>query len=683
MNSSKQNTSAITQMSLTLESDRNLVSEKDCLVLDSANHSKGCFFQQISHWPELGLIRRLDLHTSLRLASHCQETRASVLLANLVASFYLGQGHSCLPLDKLYSGPFQTITSKQWAACLLALGINSYEQLFADLMDSPLVEVKGSSHGQQDTLLTKPYVLQDNRLYLARYYGFESQVVNYIRQAQNHAHYKFEASWLAQLFPDEVPQPESIDWQKIAVANAGLQRFAVISGGPGTGKTTTVTKLLLLLALQAHSKEQGLTIELAAPTGKAAARLTQSIIQAKAKLRESTEFSEDVFGLIPEQASTLHRLLGSEYGRSGFRHNHKNPLHLDILLVDEASMVDLPMMAKLLDALPAKARLILLGDKDQLASVEAGSVLADLTHGIEPVSLAPEWAKVLEPLSETDLSSVVSLDTRIDFPIRQNLSLLAKSYRFHQDSGIGHLAGAVNKGDVNSSFSILGGAGTSYPDLYWHKLDQEEQALDIATLARGYDAYWRAVKQALQGEISVGALFEEFANYQILSAVRTGEYGVEQLNQSLQDFFYQRGRMINPLAWYPGKAIIITRNDASLGLFNGDIGICLPDADDKERMRVWFELPDGSLKAYLPSRLSENEAVFVMTVHKSQGSEFKRVELVLPPYESPVITKELIYTGITRAKSFFSLWATPDSMRAGISTQVARYSGLVDKLWCH
>ncbi|MGB0945072.1 MAG: ATP-binding domain-containing protein, partial [Marinomonas sp.] len=207
--------------------------------------------------------------------------------------------------------------------------------------------------------------------------------------------------------------------------------------------------------------------------------------------------------------------------------------------------------------------------------------------------------------------------------------------------------------------------------------------LDIATLARGYDAYWRAVKQALQGEISVSALFEEFANYQILSAVRTGEYGVEQLNQSLQDFFYQRGRMINPLAWYPGKAIIITRNDASLGLFNGDIGICLPDVDDKERMRVWFELPDGSLKAYLPSRLSENEAVFVMTVHKSQGSEFKRVELVLPPYESPVITKELIYTGITRAKSFFSLWATPDSMRAGISTQVARYSGLIDKLWCH
>ena len=651
-------------------------------TLDLGQLTDSDFFQKVSHWPELGLIRTLDLHASLRLASHCQEQRASVLLASLVTSFFLGQGHTCFPLKVLLESPFQSIKNSHWQAFLTDLGIVSYQQILADLMSSPLIEVKAANHFSESNL-TKPYVLEDGRLYLARYYGFESSVINYIHHAQKQPNYVFEPSWLTQLFPIEKSQPESlaIDWQKIAVANAGLQNFSIISGGPGTGKTTTVTKLLLLLALQANAKEQGIIMELAAPTGKAAARLTQSIIQAKAKLRQLTAFSDDVFDLIPEQASTLHRLLGSEYGRSGFKHHRKNPLHLDVLLVDEASMVDLPMMAKLLDALPAKARLILLGDKDQLASVEAGSVLADLTHGIEPVTLSASWAKRLADLTQTDLSCVAIQQDSTGQAIRQSLSLLAKSYRFHQDSGIGHLATAVNNSDVHRCFSILRGAGNNYPDLSWHKIEQDDQGVDIPLLARGYDDYWHAVKEVLQENLSISALFQVFANYQILCAVRTGEFGVEQLNQHLQAFFYQRGRMINPLTWYPGKAIIITRNDASLGLFNGDIGICLPDTQDKERMRVWFELPDGSLKSYLPSRLSENEAVFVMTVHKSQGSEFDHVELVLPPYESPVLTKELIYTGITRAKSFFSLWAAAESMKSGVSTQVARYSGLVDKLW--
>jgi exodeoxyribonuclease V alpha subunit len=659
-----------------------LMSEPSALVLTQSQTLD--FFQQISHWPELGLIRALDLHTVQRLANHCQEQRAGVLLAALVSSYFLGQGHTCLPLTVLFDSPFQSINKKQWQACLEALGITSYQAVLTELINSPLIDVK-TTNNTLDPVPSKPYVLEGDRLYLARYYGFECHVVNYIHQAQNRPHYEFEASWLDKLFDEDKTQNNNadIDWQKVSVANAGLQSFAVISGGPGTGKTTTVTKLLLLLALQANAKEQGLTIELAAPTGKAAARLTQSIIQAKAKLRQSTDFSDEVFTLIPEKASTLHRLLGSQYGRSGFRHNQKNPLHLDVLLVDEASMVDLPMMAKLLDALPAQARLILLGDKDQLASVEAGSVLADLTHGIEPVAFSSDWAQTLTQLTQTDLSSLVVQDGLTGKSIRQSLSLLKKSYRFHQDSGIGHLASAVNNGDASRSVSILRGAGERYPDLSWSQIEQDGQGLNIATLAKGYDAYWSSVKEVLHGKLSISALFQEFANYQILCAVRTGDYGVEVLNQALQAFFYNRGRMTNPLAWYSGKAIIITRNDASLGLFNGDIGICLPDAHEKERLRVWFELPDGSLKAYLPSRLSENEAVFVMTVHKSQGSEFKHVELVLPPYESPVLTKELIYTGITRAKTFFSLWASPESMRSGVETRVARYSGLIDKLWHH
>ena len=665
------------QMSLNVNSP----SEDAGLLIDQA--ADASFFQHVAHWPKLGLIRTVDLHACQRLAMHCHEQRPEVLLACLVSSFYLGQGHTCLPLKVLITGPFTAINPGQWRDCLLALGIQSYEQVLTQLMTSPLIEVL-SQHSQTDneltTAQTKPFVLQGERLYLARYYAYENSIVNYIYRAQNQANYEFEMSWLAQLFPDNQAN-EDIDWQKVAVANAALQSFSVISGGPGTGKTTTVTKLLLLLALQSSAKHENLTIELAAPTGKAAARLTQSIIQAKSKLSQSAPFDAAVFDLIPDKASTLHRLLGSEYGRAGFRHNKKNPLHLDVLLVDEASMVDLPMMAKLLDALPSDARLILLGDKDQLASVEAGSVLADLTHGIDPVTLSSQWANKLSELTQTDLSHLIKRDGLTGQAIRQSLSLLAKSYRFHQDSGIGHLAKAVNLTDIAASFSILNKAGEEYPDLRWQQLESTEDKIDLTQLAKGYDDYWLAVKNVLQDKLSISALFQIFSQYQILCAVRSGEYGVEHLNLVLQDYFYKRGRMRNPLTWYPGKAIIITRNDASLGLFNGDIGICLPDIEDKERMRVWFELPDGSLKAYLPSRLSENEAVFVMTVHKSQGSEFDHVELVLPPYESPVLTKELIYTGITRAKSYFSLWAAPESLKSGISTQVARYSGLVDKLW--
>ncbi|EAQ63778.1 exodeoxyribonuclease V alpha chain [Marinomonas sp. MED121] len=647
--------------------------------------AKQSFFEKIAHWPSLGLIRQLDLHTCLRLAGHCHEQRSEVLLAALVTSFYLGQGHSCLPLKRLFDSPFANVTQSQWQSALHSLDVFSLDQLMCALKASPLVQLVESKPliPKHVTTLSKPFVLDGERLYLARYYAFETQVIEYIQKAQSHASYAFDGAWLTQLFPSGETALNEFDWQKIAVANAALQSFSVISGGPGTGKTTTVTKLLVLLARQAQALSQGLTIELAAPTGKAAARLTQSIIQAKDKLRKSTDFNDAVFDLIPEQASTLHRLLGSEYGRSGFKHNAKNPLHLDVLLVDEASMVDLPMMAKLLAALPPNARLILLGDKDQLASVEAGSVLADLTYGIEPIQFSETWAKRLGQLTQTDFTDLIQHDENHAVSIRQSLSLLVKSYRFDQNSGIGHLASAVNLGDAAQSLSILNQSGDQYPDLAWQKLDQVEKGLDIAALAKGYDKYWLGVKGVLHDGASIQSLFQLFSNYQILCAVRSGDYGVESLNHQLQEHFYKRGRMLNPQGWYAGKAIIITRNDANLGLFNGDIGICLPDEQDKERMRVWFELPDGSFKAYLPSRLSENEAVFVMTVHKSQGSEFQHVELVLPPYESPVMTKELIYTGITRAKSHFSLWASVDVIKTGIQTRVARHSGLIDKLWCH
>ncbi|MCZ2720087.1 exodeoxyribonuclease V subunit alpha [Marinomonas sp. 15G1-11] len=470
---------------------------------------------------------------------------------------------------------------------------------------------------------------------------------------------------------------DGVDWQKVAVASAAAQDFSIISGGPGTGKTTTVIKLLALLVQQANFDNQSMTIKLTAPTGKAAARLTESISNAK----HSLPVDQSIKDAIPERASTLHRLLGANFGRSEFKFNAQNPLHLDVLLVDEVSMVDLPMMAKLIDALPAHARLILLGDKDQLASVEAGGVLGDLTAGIENLSFSPSWTNYLTDMLDNDFSSYTQSFTK-DKWIGQHLTLLRKSYRFDGRSGIGLLASAVNKGSEKQALKTL----YNPPDnsIAWHSVELSQESkqmpnekIDIELLGKGYADYWQGVRSNL----SIDLLFSLFSSYQVLCAVRQGELGVESINEGLRQYFYQRGYLNLDQVWEPGKAIMIRRNDTSLGLFNGDIGICMPESPDSNRMRVWFQLSDGSIKGILPSRLSEYELVYAMTVHKSQGSEFDRVVLVLPEKTGPVLTKELLYTGITRAKQHFSLWGSEMVLRHAISNKVIRLSGLQSKIW--
>jgi exodeoxyribonuclease V alpha subunit len=386
---------------------------------------------------------------------------------------------------------------------------------------------------------------------------------------------------------------------------------------------------------------------------------------------------------IPERASTLHRLLGANFGRSEFTFNANNPLHLDVLLVDEVSMVDLPMMAKLIDALPSHARLILLGDKDQLSSVEAGGILGDLTAGIDHLSFTREWTQYLSKMLDMDFSSYSDAYSERKW-ICQHLTLLKKSYRFDGNSGIGKLASAVNQSDEKQVMRVL----YSPPDnsIEWNAIQSaaangetkktSDQKVDIDTLGKGYTAYWLGVRSG----VSIDTLFSLFASYQVLCAVRQGDLGVETLNEELRQYFYQRGYLNLDQVWEPGKAVMVRRNDASLGLFNGDIGICMPDVMDATKMRVWFQLSDGSIKGILPSRLSEYELVYAMTVHKSQGSEFDHVVLVLPEQAGPVLTKELLYTGITRAKQGFSLWANEAVLRYAINNKVVRLSGLQNKI---
>lgn len=698
--------------------------------------SSNAFIEQMEHWQQLGLLRAIDLYWIKTLAPIAHETHASVLLAGMTVSQALGQGHVCLFLPDLYSKPFAGLLDKSqltknnlgleqdnWQHFLRTHGIQSYQAMRAEIQKSDLVMDLTVPTQMSLEHNSSPMVLVQDRLYLRRYYEFEQTLVDFIQQAQQRPVYDYDPKWLTTLFADRsrAAQIESteIDWQKMAVANSALQAFSIISGGPGTGKTTTVTKLLALLIIQAHAQNKKLRIELAAPTGKAAARLTESIMAAKAQLNKNDVLSEHVLEQIPEQATTLHRLLGSRFGRSQFIHNKSNPLHLDVLLVDEASMVDLSMMAKLLEALPEHARLILLGDKDQLASVEAGSALADLTYGIEQYFYTENWSAKLNSIAG-ELSFQPNSDKQIQLAaqgygrsayMRQHLSLLTKSYRFSSSSGIGQLASAVNQADSQRSigllqnapqvFDRLSGADDSIAwlplaDKLTEKTKITDPVIEIDKLAEGYQNYWHQVNDCLSKvtEASIAAVFQAFSQYQVLTAVRVGEFGVEQLNQRMQDYFFAQGWITKANSnadqtssleslptWYAGKAVMITRNDSALDLFNGDIGICLPDPAAAARLRVWFELANGEMRGYLPSRLSNYEAVFVMTVHKSQGSEFEHIELVLPTYESAILTRELFYTGITRAKKRFRLWASLTSVKAALTTNVKRYSGLTRLLW--
>jgi exodeoxyribonuclease V alpha subunit len=602
-----------------------------------------------------GVFRAIDCQWIEQLAQHAGENDHSVWMAGALCSAYLGAGHICIDLATLWQMPPEGMSVDELRNALAAGGVNSVQAWCDALHASCLVATAPD-------MAERPMVLVGKRLYLYRYYQYEQQVLNYFKKQFDVAPFDVDAGLLAQLFPET---SETVNWQKVSVANAASLPFSVISGGPGTGKTTTVTKLLALLVAQSFSQGKPLRIELAAPTGKAAARLTESISSAKADLPLSDEIKQ----AIPEQASTLHRLLGSDFGRSRFKHNKDNPLHLDVLLVDEVSMVDLPMMAKLIDAMPPHARLILLGDKDQLASVEAGSVLGDLSFGIENVYFQPEWAACLASLTGEDITP---FGNAFAPPISRALTLLRTSYRFHANSGIGHLAKAMNAGDEKGVLRCL---QSGHDDVHWCVPEEGQTKADIATLAKGYDDYWEAVRQ----KRGIAELYATFSRYQILTAVRQGEFGVEKINAHLELYFYQRGRVKDPHVWYPGKAVMLTRNDAALGLFNGDIGLCMPD--DSQRLRVWFMQPDGRFTGLLPSRLSEFEVVFAMTVHKSQGSEFDRVALLLPITPSPVLTKELLYTGITRAKKDVTLWGASSLIRNATHARIQRHSGLIEALW--
>ena len=669
-------------------------------------------FRVLGEWVERGWIRSLDLAFVRFLKEQQPKVSDGVLLAAALASHQLGRGHICLDLRAALADPDGALSlppegdetqSGKPLELLSGMSLETWEQ---SLSESSLVAT-----GTGNT----PLVLSSGRLYLRRYWQYTQQVAQGI--LQRIANPLFSPDNLSGNLPGNLPDnlpdtlidrldklfhplrsPEErvrveVHWQSVGVAIAATSAFTVISGGPGTGKTTTVVQLLVLLQGLARGQGQNLRICLAAPTGKAAARLTESIGRAVSLL------SSDVQNRLPMKATTLHRLLGSRPDSRRFVHNSQNPLHVDFLVVDESSMIDLEMMAALLGALPPRARLVLLGDKDQLASVEAGSVLGDICSHAEQAGYLPATLAWIEKNTGYCLKAFAGNGTQLD----QHVVVLRRSHRFGKDSGIGELARAVNAGDPEKVAAVWSQGFGDIAHLNVQSLNDENFARLVldgnpGAFTRagstdapvGYRAYLECVKAGPPEDPGaeddwLRAVLNAFGRFQLLAAVRKGRWGVEGLNEKTAEILCRTGLTRTTEGWYPGRPVLITRNDYSLGLMNGDVGIVLPVTDDRaggqKALRVVFPMADGALKKVLPSRLSDVETVYAMTVHKSQGSEFEHTAMVLPDVMNPVLTRELVYTGITRARNWFTLVSpTMDLLEQAVQRRTHRASGLGELL---
>lgn len=597
------------------------------------------------------LFSPLDWSLAEFVAELSGQDTDGLLLAVLALSAATAAQHACVDLRLL-------------AGTAVSLSLHNSEQcseppqdpglLYPELADwlkqleaCPIIGQPGSPH---------PLILSDTRLYLARYWHYEAALAEWVHQRQ--AEPELERSELRARFDSlfGVAQPESDgpDWQRVAAVSALASRFCIISGGPGTGKTTTVAKILALLLEQTPT----LRIALAAPTGKAAARL-KTAIQASSESLALPPMIQQQLAALP--ASTLHRLLGARWAAVEFRHHQNQPLDYDLILVDEASMIDLALMVKLLWAIPPHARLILLGDPDQLASVEAGCVLGDLCALARAEAFSPPRLKLLSELAPARPGSYLSALQ----PLDDLLVELKVSWRFGAESGIGQLARAIQAGQTQAAEAILQEPGFAEVRRQDLPGSQDWMMALGEQVCQGFAAYL----QAANPQLALKA-WEEFI---VLCALRQGPLGVEGLNQMIEYLLTRQGYLqLSRDGWYHRRPVMITSNDESLGLYNGDIGVCW---QDETGLRVWFQAEDG-LRGISPLRLRECETAWAMTVHKSQGSEFRHLLLILPERDSPILTRELIYTGLTRARQSALFWASAERLQQAIERPIRRQSGL-------
>ena len=632
------------------------------------------------------MFRALDIELARFALAHAPSAPPSFVLAVALLSRLEGFGHVCMDLN----------TTSDERLALLAWPPD-HAELFspelAQLPESGVAACKlwaGLSHVLADGRESEPqtpFVLDSSRLYLRRYWALERRVAQQVRtrsaatsvaesgraeSACETAGTRPIQTSLDRLFGAPAAGAAVIDWQRVACERALEAGFTLITGGPGTGKTYTAARLLVLLQAL-HPGPRRLRVGLAAPTGKAAARLRQSIEAGFRSLASADEWAAlQVGALHLPQATTLHALLGVRPGTRRFIHNYQNPLALDVVLVDEASMVHLELFDALLQALPPTTRLVLMGDSEQLSSVEAGSVLADLCAVPTDSALA-----------------------------RQTVKLRA-SHRF--SGAIGLAAQAANQGDADALLRLLAdppdasvralkakragarktGLSAALPADVVADVTADVAAFSLSSeVAPTHGAWLSRLKQRPAHPQAFDAwakdLIRSFDNFRVLCAVREGPRGVAGVNAAIEREALARHWLQRREAWYEGRPIMVLRNDAALGLFNGDTGLVLQAPATPAGLtglRAWF-LQGDSLRSVAVARLPEVETAYAMTVHKSQGSEFEHVLLVMPDSDFPMLTRELVYTGITRARQWLTVaHPSDDVLASAVKRRTWRMSGL-------
>lgn len=598
-----------------------------------------------------GMFSPINLHFASFLSGRCGGS-PEVFVASALVSRAASQGHVCIDLEELdiagepIAGHFPASCSDPslWADELIASGAAGFPGDYA-----PLV-------------LEKP-----SRLYLFRYWKYEKDLAESLLARADlgpdpeDPDITFPSSIVFSKFhrrdPSSVP-----DWQKVAACVALLKKLCVISGGPGTGKTTVVGSIISI-ALSACPGNPP-RIALAAPTGKAAARLQEAVGQ---------RFAGHAEGLRVPAASTIHRLLGHVHGSTYFRHDQDRQLPFDIVIVDEASMVDLPLMAKLVKAVPDRSRLVILGDRNQLSSVEAGAVLGDLCGRGDMNRFSRSLVQSLIRLGSLSTRDAAGVTSERASPLLDCVVELQESHRFREESGIGRVSREVRLGNGPEALNLL--KSNRFPDITWKQLPGAEN-LAPAIAPRVVEFFGNI--GALEAPEHALAALDRF---RLLCALREGPYGVNSLNRLVEWILSEKGYIRPDQRWYRGRPVLITSNDYNLDLFNGDMGIILPDPSAGGKNRAFFRSAGGAIRSISPGSLPNHETVYAMTIHKSQGAEFDEALMVLPARPSPVLSRELVYTGITRARNHLEIWGFPEIFTQAVSNRTRRASGLSHRLW--
>lgn len=521
-------------------------------------------------------------------------------------------------------------------------------------------------------VLTTPFILHNDRLYFQRYFKYETSIIHKLndliaaektvlanRISQLESQRTLIQSLKTDYKLDNLTTKEKVDWQLVAVTQALLNNFTIITGGPGTGKTTTLAKLLIVLyALEPNAK-----VALAAPTGKASMRMLESLKSSTLNFTEETKAK--IGQLVP---STIHSLLGYKRESVNFKHNAENPLPYDWVVVDEASMIDVPMFSKLLAAIGDNTRIILLGDKDQLASVEAGSLLGDLCQTLPSLNQfsneTAQWINTFITDDDRKINAEFINDTKQ--LLAGHIIELKYSHRFNSQGAIGKVSRAVIEGKVDEVKALIQNAqGTNVI------VDQKNDPALLENFVAGYEAYINEHDKA--------EALKKLNQLRVLVAVRQGPRGLYAINKAIELHLRKKALIKPDDEFYENRPIMITRNMYDLGLLNGDTGIMRKDASGN--MKVWFEDGQGGIKSVLPAYLNYSETAFAMTIHKSQGSEFDHVMVILPEGTSnALLTRELLYTGITRAKSSITIQGEMATIEHAVNSCVKRISGITGRI---